>query len=261
MEPRLQNTYAQGTALSGVYLYLGNTDLKPQTSNYFAASGEYTMGQLTLTLSLYYNKVRDMIALVTIPNRDAPGDLLSKYDPQRVRQYQNIEDATTRGLDFTARYQTRHFTLGGSYSYLDTEANQYDTDDDVMRRVTIDGMAHHKANVYATWNHDFTSSYQLGIGLYGRLSSKRYYQIDGDGKGYQLWRLSTIHQFGKSCRLEAGVDNILGYVDRTPHGLHLGTTTAGRTVYASLTVRLNQGKKLTNKYKSNLNSHQNNEQD
>lgn len=247
--------------MSGVYLYLGNTDLKPQTSNYFAVSGEYTVGKLTLTLSLYYNKVSDMIALVTIPTRDAPGDLLAKYDPQRVRQYQNIEDATTRGLDFTARYQTRHFTLGGSYSYLDTEANQYDTEDEVMRRVTIDGMAHHKANWYATWSHDFSRSYRLGIGLYGRASTKRYYQIDGNGKGYHLWRISTTHQLGKSFRFDAGIDNILNYCDRTPHGLHLGTTTPGRTVYASLVFRFNQGKKLTNNYKSNLNSHQNNEQD
>ena len=130
-----------------------------------------------------------------------------------------------------------------------------------MRRVTIDGMAHHKANWYATWSHDFSRSYRLGIGLYGRASTKRYYQIDGNGKGYHLWRISTTHQLGKAFRIEAGMDNIFDYVDRTPHGLHLGTTTPGRTVYASLTVRLHQGKKLTNKYKSNLNSHQNNEQD
>ena len=168
-----------------------------------------------------------------------------------------MEDAQTYGVDFTVRYQGKHFTAGGSYSYLDTKANQYDSENDVMHEVTIDGMAHHKANVYATWNKEVTKGYQLGIGLYGRLSSKRYYQIDGDGDGYQLWRLSTTHQLGKMWRIEAGVDNIFDYVDRTPHGLHLGTTTPGRTIYAALTVRFNQGKKLTNKYKSNFNSREN----
>ena len=97
----------------------------------------------------------------------------------------------------------------------------------------------------------------MDIGLYGRMSSKRYYQIDGDGKGYQTWRISTNHQIGKNVRIDAGIDNIFDYVDRTPHGLHLGTTTPGRTVYAALTIRLNQGKKLTNKYKSNFNSKEN----
>ena len=274
-ELRLRATWSQGYKtptpkelhyqyvknMNGIYLYLGNTDLKAQHSNYFGASAEYTVGRLTMTVAPYINKVYDMITLVTIPTKLAPGDLITKYDPIRVRQYQNMEDARTYGVDVTLRYQTKHFTCGGSYSYLDTEANQYDTENDVMQKVTIDGMAHHKANVYATWNHDISKRYQLGLGLYGRMSTKRYYQIDGNGKGYQLWRLSTSHQFGKHWRLEAGVDNILNYCDRTPHGLHLGTTTPGRTVYASLTVRLNQGKSLTNKYKSNLNSQQNNEQD
>ena len=243
--------------MNGVYLYLGNEDLKAQTSNYFGASIEYTIGHITLTLAPYYNKVDRMITLVTIPTKQAPGDLIAKYDPIRVRQYQNMEDAKTYGVDFTVRYQGRHFTAGGSYSYLDTEANQYDSEKDVMQKVTIDGMAHHKANVYATWNHQFSKKYQLGVGIYGRLSSKRYYQIDGDGKGYQLWRLSTNHQIGKILRIDAGIDNIFDYVDRTPHGLHLGTTTAGRTFFASLSVSFNKGKKLNNQYKSNFNSKDN----
>ena len=243
--------------MNGVYLYLGNTDLKAQHSNYFGVSAEYSVGHLTVTVAPYYNKVNDMITLVTIPTKQAPGDLISKYDPIRVRQYQNMEDAKTYGVDVTVRYQTKSFTAGGSYSYLDTEANQYDSENDVILPVTIDGMAHHKASVYATWNHQFSKGYQLGIGLYGRMSSKRYYQIDGDGKGYQLWRVSTNHQIGKLWRIDAGVDNIFNFVDRTPHGLHLGTTSPGRTVYASLTVRFNQGKKISNKYKSNFNSNNN----
>ena len=243
--------------MNGVYLYLGNTDLKAQHSNYFGVSAEYSVGHLTVTVAPYYNKVNDMITLVTIPTKQAPGDLISKYDPIRVRQYQNMEDAKTYGVDVTVRYQTKSFTAGGSYSYLDTEANQYDSENDVIQPVTIDGMAHHKASVYATWNHQFSKGYQLGIGLYGRMSSKRYYQIDGDGKGYQLWRVSTNHQIGKLWRIDAGVDNIFNFVDRIPHGLHLGTTSPGRTVYASLTVRFNQGKKISNKYKSNFNSNNN----
>ncbi len=247
--------------MNGVYLYLGNTNLKAQTSDYLGFSAEYTVGQFTLTLAPYYNKVKDMITLVTVPRSTASGELINQYDPIRVRQYQNIEDAETYGIDVTARYQGRHLTVGGSYSYLDTKANQYDTEEEIMRKVTIDGMAHHKANVYATWKHDFSRNYQFGCGIYGRLSTKRYYQIDGDGKGYQLWRLTTSHQLGRNYRIEAGVDNLFDYCDRTPHGLHLGTTTPGRTFFASLTVRFNHGKKLTNQYKSNFNSNSNNNED
>jgi outer membrane receptor for ferrienterochelin and colicins len=62
--------------------------------------------------------------------------------------------------------------------------------------------------------------------------------------------------------LEAGIDNILNYVDRTPHLLHLGTTTPGRAVYGTLVVRFSRGKKMTNVNRNKFNSNQsNNEQD
>lgn len=53
-------------------------------------------------------------------------------------------------------------------------------------------------------------------------------------------------------RIEAGIDNIFNFVDRTPHGLHLGTTTPGTTIYATFTVRFSKGKKTSNKFNSNL---------
>lgn len=252
--------------MSGTYLYLGNENLKPQSSNYYSMSAEYTHGSLSLTLSGYYNKLDNMIALVTIPNYQAPDEYIILYDPVKTRQYQNIETAKTYGLDFNARYSWRELTVGLGYSYLDTRANQYDTTHDRMQKVTIDGMAHHKGNLFAMWGHRFSNDYRLGIGVYGRMSSKRYYQIDGNGKGYQLWRVTTTHDLGhsKTCdyRLELGVDNIFDYVDRTPHGLHLGTTTPGRTVYATFSIKFHKGKKISNKFKSNNYQKQNtNEED
>ena len=251
--------------MNGTYLYLGNTNLTPQTSDYYALNGEYTLGHLTLTATVYYNKVTNMITLVTIPRTQAPADMIVQYDPVKVREYQNIEDARTKGFDVSLRYAWKAVTAGVSYSYLDTDANQYDSNHDTMRHVVIDGTAHHKGNLYATWNHQFSDAYKLGIGLYGRMSSTRFYQINGNGKGYQLWRLNTTHDIGRSkhtsYRVEAGIDNIFNYCDRTPHGLHLGTTTPGRTVYVSLSIRFSEGKKLKNNYKSNLNQTYKNEED
>ncbi len=252
--------------MNSVIMYLGNKDLKAQTSNYFSMSGEWNHKGMNVTVSGYYNKVENMIALVTIPRTEAPeiyrqqyGEMLSK-----VRRYQNMEDARTCGVDVSLRYSHKEWTGGISYSYLDTDAHVYDTNHDRLIRVVIDGMAHHKGSLFATWEHRFVPTYQLGIGIYGRMSSKRYYQVDGDGKGYNLWRISTTHTLGNSrhlnYRVEAGIDNIFNYVDRTPHGLHLGTNTPGTTFYATLSVRFSQGKKLINKIKSNL-SNRNNDED
>lgn len=52
------------------------------------------------------------------------------------------------------------------------------------------------------------------------------------------------------------------YAGACPPGLHLGTTTPGRTAYVLLTVRFKQGKNLSNKYKSNFKpKQQNNDED
>ena len=253
--------------MNGTYLYLGNTGLKPQASDYFSLSVEYNHSGLSATVTGYYNKVRDMIALVTIPNADAPIDLYTKYMPIKTRQYTNLESAKTYGIDLSVRYRiNREWTTGIGYSYLDTDAQLYDTEDDVLRSVIIDGMAHHKGNCFVTWNHQFRNENTLGAGIYGRASTKRYYQLNGNGKGYQLWRLTSHYAFSSNrgkqkpftFDVEAGIDNIFNYIDKTDHGLHLGTTTPGATLYAAFTVRFNHGKKLTNKYKSNsLNQNEN----
>ena len=248
--------------MNSIIMYLGNKRLDAQTSNYYSLGAEYTRGGLNLTVTGYYNKVADMIALVTVPRSEAPAEYRQQYGELlgKVRRYQNMEDARTYGLDLSLRYTAGDFAAGLGYSYLDTEAHAYDTDRDRLQRVVIDGTARHKGNLFATWRHALSPAYRLGLGLYGRFSSKRYYQLDGNGAGYHTWRLATTHDLGRSrrmdYRLEAGVDNVLDYVDRTPHGLHLGTTTPGRTVYASLTVSFKQGKKT----KFTNNTHQNNKQ-
>ena len=247
--------------MSGTYLYLGNTALRPQTSNYFSLGGEYTHAGLSINVTGYYNSVKDMITLVTIPNYQAPAEYIIQYDPVKTRQYQNVDDARTIGVDVSVRYSLREWAFGLGYSWLDTDANQYDSSHDRMRNVIIDGTAHHKGNFFTTWNHRFGPAYKISAGIYGRMSSTRFYQDDGNGKGYQIWRISTTHDLGNFertvWRIEAGVDNILNYVDRTPHGLHLGTTTPGRTFYIGLTVNFNSGRKVRNTFNSTISNNYN----
>ena len=246
-------------------LCLGNTNLKPQTSNYFSLSAEYRISRMSISLTGYYNKVDHMISLVKIPLSQAPGEYIIQYQPQLVQQYKNLEDAYTTGLDFNVKWNVgKEVQIGGSYSLLQAKGSVYDEETEQLSRITINGTAHHKGSVYATWGHRFSRSYRLGVGLYGRASTKRYYEKHGDGKGYQLWRLSTTHDLGHSktltWRAEAGIDNIFNYVDDMPHGRHLGTTSAGTTVYASLIVRFNHGKKIKyNQHYSSLNSNKNEE--
>lgn len=234
--------------MSIISLNLGNTELDPQTSRYVSGGLEYNGTRFSINVTGYCNWVDNMITLVTIPLSQAPGDLVVTYDPARVRQYQNMDDARTYGVDVNAKWTpVQSLTLTGGYSYLDTEANQYDEEDQAMKHVIIDGMAHHRATVSAIWTHAWRrSNYRLGIGVYGRIQSKRYYQDDGNGKAYNLWRLNTRHQFklGKrwNAEVNAGIDNIFNYYETTYHSLNYGTTTAGRTFYGSLMIQFGQKK-------------------
>ena len=268
--PTLKETYYRYIReMNNIIMYLGNRDLKAQTSNYFSLNCEYTIGGLNMTVTGYYNKVDRMITLVTVPSSEAPAEYRQQYGEMlgKVRRYQNMENARTFGVDFSLRYTKKDFSAGLGYSYLDTDANVYDNNHDRLVNVTIDGMAHHKGSLFVSWQHTFSPVYRMSAGLYGRMSTKRFYQIDGDGKGYQLWRLSTSHDITHEkeslLRVEVGIDNIFNYCDRTPHGLHLGTTAPGRTIYASLSVRLNKGKRTNfiNNTKSNFKQKQEDEED
>lgn len=235
-----------------LYYYMGNKDLNPQTSNYWSANVEYHANKLIASITGYANKLDNMITLVTVSEKEMPEDILSRYwglDPT-ARKYMNMEDARTYGVDVNLSYTVSNdLSVGATYSYLDTDAHVYDTDKEQLVKVKIDGMAHHRATLFANYSHRFSQEYKLGLGMYGRMSTKRYYQIDGDGKGYNVWRLTTTHDFGNSkkmtYRAEVGIDNIFNYRDMTMHGRHLGTTTAGRTFYASFIVKFNSGKKLS----------------
>ena len=246
---------------SSTFFNLGNTKLNPQTSNYYSANVEYRGRRFTATVTGYVNKLDNMIALVNVPESEIPAGVTTAYmgdgsTKVQARMYKNMDDARTCGLDVTLSYRVmKGLTLNAAYSYLDTKAHLYDEKKDQMTTVVIDGMAHHKWSASAMYSHLFSPHYTLGISLSTRGSSKRYYQNNGDGKGFQIWRINTMHDIGKqdrmlAYRLELGVDNIFNYVDRTMRPYHLGNNTSGTTVHATINIKFNYGKKNkhTNSY-------------
>lgn len=239
---------------ANTYYYMGNAKLDAQTSNYWSANVEYRTNRITCSVTGYFNRLDKMISLINVPVSEIPPGATSAFAGDGStniipRMYKNAEDAKTYGVDVNITYNiSKELTLGGNYSYLDTKANVYNTTHNVFHEVIIDGMAHHKWNGYITWNHRFSNNYRLGLNLSSRGSSRRYYENDGDGKPFQLWRLNTTHDFGHSktatYRVELGVDNLFNFKDTSPRPYHLGTTNPGTTIFATLTVKFNKGKKV-----------------
>ena len=240
---------------SSTFFNIGNTNLDPQTSNYYSANAEYRGRKVTASVTGYLNKLDNMIALVNVPPGEIPAGITTAYlgdgsTNVQARMYKNMDDAQTSGVDMTLSYKMmKGLTLNAAYSYLDTKAHLYDESKDRMTDVIIDGTAHHKWSASAMYSHAFSSCYGLGISLSTRGSSTRYYQNNGNGKAFQIWRINTTHDFGKSdnmlaYRLETGIDNIFNYVDRTMRPYHLGNNTSGTTVYATFSIRFNYGKRV-----------------
>jgi len=253
--PKEQGYHYLRTMGATTFFYMGNPDLKPQTSDYLSAGVEFSRGAFSASVTGYRNELYNMITLVNVPLSQIPAGEAPEYmgdgsGQVTPRMYMNMEDARTMGIDASLTWRiTSDITLGGSYSWLDTKAHVYDTKHSRLSEVTIDGMAHHKGNLYGTWQHRYNDAYRMGIGLYGRASSTRYYQNNGNGKPYQIWKLTTTHDLGRAkngmtWRVEAGIDNILDYKETTPHGLHYGTTSPGRTLYCTLSLKFSKGRKM-----------------
>ena len=242
---------------SSTFFNIGNTSLNPQTSNYYSAGVEYRGQKFTASVTGYLNKLDNMIALVNVPVGEIPAGITTAYlgdgsGNVQARMYKNMDDARTYGVDVSLSYKVfKELTLTSAYSWLNTEANLYDAGKDRMMSVTIDGTAHHKWSASAMYSHAFSSLYKLGVNLTTRGSSTRFYQNNRNGKPFQIWRINTTHDFGKSgqmlaYRVEVGVDNIFNYVDRTMRPYHLGNNTSGTTVYGTFGIKFNYGKRVKN---------------
>ena len=256
---------------SSTFFNIGNVNLNPQTSNYYSAGVEYRGDRFTASVTGYVNRLDNMIALVNVPVGEIPAGVTTAYlgdgsGNVQARMYKNMDDARTRGADVNLSYQVvKDLLLNVAYSYLDTEAHLYDASKDRMTTVTIDGTAHHKWSASATYSHAFCPRYKLGVNLSTRGSSTRFYQNNGNGKAFQIWRINTTHDFGRAgkmwaYRVELGVDNIFNFVDRTMHPYHLGNNTSGTTVHATFSLRFNNGKSVK-KHISSTKQNFNNEED
>ncbi|WP_320113255.1 TonB-dependent receptor [Draconibacterium orientale] len=214
-------------------LYLGNSDLDPQTSNYYALSAEYIINRFSFSVTAYQNDVNDLIDYKTVETseEDAANGVKS------TRQHYNIAKAGTKGIDFLFNANLgAGFSFGGGYSYIDAQ-NKTDN-------IRLEGVAQNYGNIRLGYVHDW-KKYQLTANLNGRFQDDKFYDDEyGNAKGYNLWNLTTIHRLKTKgafdFELSAGVDNIFDYVDDSPYGSHYGTISPGRTYFVALQIAFNK---------------------
>ncbi len=208
-------------------VYMGNTDLKPQTSDYYSVGVEYINNRISTSVNVYRNNVKNLIAYQTIDL--LPGD--QDNGIKRRRKHFNIEDVQTQGVDVSLNAKLPYgFVVGAGYSYVDAM--------NLTKNIRLERIASNYGNMSLAYNHVW-GFYALNATLLGRIQDEKFYE-DGNAKAYNLWKLSTTHTFSNLGNVDlsftAGIDNITDYVDDSPYGSHYGTLSPGRTYFVGLII-------------------------
>lgn len=224
--PNLQELYYD--KISGSMVSQGNIDLKPERSNYFSLNTEYISDHFTLSITGYINNIKDIIDRQSQPltPEDEAGGIKTRYI------YDNISKARTRGIDVSMNaFLGGGFSVGLNYSYLDARNK--------VNNKPLFGSSRHTGIVNGNWVKEW-KNYRLNVSLNSRLQSKVFYN-EMDARPFQLWNLATSHSFtgAKNLTFEPGfgIENIFNFRDNKPFGSKYATTSSGRTVFASLTLK------------------------
>lgn len=212
-------------------LYLGNTDLKPQTSQYISFGAEYSTGKFTVSANAYRNNVDDLIDYKEIELEPTDAE-----DGIKLRKkHFNIEETRSEGIDLLFDAQLGNgFAIGGGYSYVKAE--------DLTSGERLQGVAENYANARVSYNRTW-GKYNFGAIVTARYQDEKYYE-NQNAKAYQLINISTSHKLLSfndfMLELNLGVDNVLDYVDDTPFGGHYGTLSPGRTLFAGVRIHFSK---------------------
>lgn len=180
----------------------GNPDLQPERSTGYNLGFNWLPdARLNFALSIYYNKVRDLIDIV-----QTSGGQPSPNNPV-VFSYVNVDRATLAGLDFQSRWRPwRPLELQLGYGYL--RSRDEDTDQQ------LSGRARHRANAAIRFEQDRYAAQLRGVWI-----GKRLFNVELDTGGaptgagvspdYALLDARTEFRVWPQWQLALGVENLL----------------------------------------------------
>lgn len=246
--PTLSQLYATDQAKTNARYTLNNTGLKPEKNNFWNANMEYSNSWMSVSLTGFINKIRNMInyRVMTQAEIDKDAHLKSLYDEgwTTIRQRDNIDEAEIKGISVNVKFLLPYgFTLGGGYSYNDskakTKALNTKTQEYEITETPVDKSVKNIANVQASWDHTW-KNYHLNININGYMQGERYSATYGFAPKYQQWDLNTKHSIRLThCTLEPGIgiENIFNDRDTSYWNSNFSTINPGRSLYVSFAIK------------------------
>lgn len=218
----------------GMFFITGNEKLKPEKSNMFLLSAEYSLAKISLNANAFYNFVKDRITLIDVSGNyqygNAPSDKRNKIF----------------GFDFNLRATLPYgFSLSGSYAYtydyypLVSKNGEILYDNNQKPALATTTRPHSAVGMLA-WQRRFTDNYALSASFAIRFLSgfKSAVRVGDNDWKYHYYNAATIAKIGLSQRLYKwvdlyiGIDNLFAY---QPNRVAFNTPlTPGRTYLCNL---------------------------
>lgn len=225
---------------------LGNSKLSPEKSNFFQIHTEYNNTWMSISASLHYNRIRDMINYRTLTDIEVATLGLDSIYPSatKFQQRDNINKAEVKGIHLGAEfYLPSNLRLGGSYAYNHTRAISYVLDKSTQEYVKniedIDRSVRHNASAHASW-HKGWHNYVLDINLLGHFQGRRWSTSYGWAPSFSQVDFNTTHTWHcEEVDLEPaiGVQNIFNKRDTRPWCSNFSTLHPGRCFYVSFAIK------------------------
>lgn len=246
--PTLSQLYATDQAKTSSRYTIYNPDLKAEKNRFWNANAEYSNKWMSVSVTGFINNIRNMINYRTMTQNeiDADAHLTDLYNEgwTTIRQRDNIDEATIKGLSFNAKFLLpAGFSIGGGYTLghsnaktmtLNSKTQEYE-----ITESPVDKCVKHVGNVQAAWDHIW-GNYKLNININGHLQGERYSSTYGYAPKYQQWDIMSRHIITmKQIILEPaiGIENIFNKSDTSYWNSNFSTITPGRSVMVSLALK------------------------
>lgn len=183
----------------GMFIIAGDPDLKPEISDNFSLSAEYSRDRVNFSVIGYYNNIKDKITTIFNADRD-------------TSYYTNVSKSKLAGLDANLAVKCPYgFTVKAAYAYVHENVKQ--------NGYNVSSTRPHSATLGLNYEYS-RKNYDLNVALNGRFLSKldtNEANSTGDTftpvhySGYQNWKITVSQHLFRAYLLQATVDNIFNY--------------------------------------------------
>ena len=217
--------------MSGIWDVVGSniagTDLVPELSHNFNLSADWLYLGWNVTLSAYYNLIRNRITTGAPQDISIfPGDR-SLLGTTRWLPYVNVPQYSSAGLDVSVHKRWKcGFGMKLQYAYVHEQLVKDEHGESINNQYQPARPHSFIANL--DWDHQFCSRYGLNIALNGRVmsgvdniefvdyttidpSTGQLARINVHYPAYTLWKLLLTQRIAKAFKLTFTIDNLFNY--------------------------------------------------